>query len=238
MLFRANVWYSGQVDLGHPLRSVVPSLDGPVLEVLNSTTAPMSARRVAHLVGRSPSGVNTVLARLAKHGLVTGTEQGPSILYQANRDNLAWPSIEAILAIRKTLLSRIAAAAEEWPAQPESLSVFGSFARGEAGADSDIDLLLVIPDNANRELYADLADSLSDSVERWTGNAAQIYTVDPALLTAHITADEPIVAEWRRDSITLTGRDIRDYIGGDRGKASRMRTIRSDKSTEAIARIS
>jgi predicted nucleotidyltransferase len=35
--------------------------------------------------------------------------------------------------------------------QPERIYLFGSHARGDAGADSDIDLMIVVPDDAERE---------------------------------------------------------------------------------------
>lgn len=81
------------MDLGHPLRAVVPSLDASVLEVLAGTTRPLSGREVAKLAGKgSPSGVRLVLQRLVKHGLVTREDRASAIYYVANRAHPAWPA--------------------------------------------------------------------------------------------------------------------------------------------------
>lgn len=55
--------------------------------------------------------------------------------------------------------------------QPERVYLFGSVARGEAGPDSDYDLLLVVPDDAPRERRD---SDLAYRVLRGTGIAADV----------------------------------------------------------------
>ncbi len=55
--------------------------------------------------------------------------------------------------------------------QPQRLYLFGSVARGDAGADSDYDLLVVVPDNAQPELRR---SRLAYEVLRGTGIAADV----------------------------------------------------------------
>jgi hypothetical protein len=47
---------------GLPLRSIIPTIDAPVLMVLAGTTRPLSGRRVAALAGASHPAVGAVLA--------------------------------------------------------------------------------------------------------------------------------------------------------------------------------
>src|SRR5580692_8272754 len=59
------------------------------------------------------------------------------------------------------LIRRIARIAERF--SPDKIILFGSYARGDAGPDSDIDLLVLFPDVADpnkrsAELYASLLD--------------------------------------------------------------------------------
>jgi len=55
--------------------------------------------------------------------------------------------------------------------QPERIYLFGSKARGDAGPDSDFDLLVVVPDSAPAECKR---SSLAYEVLRGTGTAADV----------------------------------------------------------------
>ncbi|GAA4961806.1 nucleotidyltransferase domain-containing protein [Kineococcus glutinatus] len=199
------------MDLAQPERSVVPSLDGPVLAVLARTTAPLAGREVARLVGvGSRAGVQRVLTRLAREGVVHAERRSNAVHYSANRDHLAWPAVEILAHLRAELLRRLTTHVDAWSVPAQTAAVFGSLARGEGGTDSDIDLLLVRPDldaEQSRTWEAQV-DALVTAVEAWTGNRAQPYDVSLQDLRAHVAADEPIVQSWRREAITLVGRDV------------------------------
>src|SRR6266508_1038245 len=64
------------VDVAHPIRAVVPTLDGPVLEVLARTTRPLTGREIHRLAETgSPNGVRLALTRLSGQGLVHAEER-------------------------------------------------------------------------------------------------------------------------------------------------------------------
>ena len=50
--------------------------------------------------------------------------------------------------------------------------------------------------------------ALAGAVEAWTGNRAQPYDVSLQDLRTHVEAAEPIVRSWRREAVTLVGRDV------------------------------
>jgi hypothetical protein len=59
------------MDFSTPISTVVPSLDGPVLQVLARAGKPLSGRQVHALTGSgSVAGVRLVLQRLASTGLM------------------------------------------------------------------------------------------------------------------------------------------------------------------------
>ncbi|TCO46350.1 nucleotidyltransferase-like protein [Kribbella antiqua] len=200
------------MDLSHPISTVVPSLDGPVLTVLARTTEPLTGRRIQQLAGAgSESGVRKVLLRLTETGLVGASQAGASTLYLLNRQHIAAATIEQLINLRQRLIDRIHDAIADWPTPPVHASLFGSAARGEGGLDSDIDILLIhenYPDLPPAE-WADQVDDLAQQVYRWTGNRAQMYELSLSQLDEHLAADEPIVAEWHRDAITVAGVDFR-----------------------------
>lgn len=207
------------MDLSHPLRTLVPTLDAVVLEVLAGTTRPLSAREVGRLVNRgSASGVRLVLQRLATQGLAVRESRTSATFYVANRDHVAWPAIQQMLNLDNELEHRIRDLVREWAVAPVTLALFGSAARRDGSADSDIDIVLVEP--AHHEIaeeWDNQRHELAEAVERWTGNLVQIYDLDEDLLAAHIEANEPIVAQWRKDARTLVGRDLAEMLRGRGG---------------------
>lgn len=200
------------MDLAHPIRALVPSLEGPVLTVLAGLTDAVSGREVARLAGTaSPAGVQRVLSRLVTEGVVRAERRSHAVLYSANRDHLAWPAVEVLTGLRRELLQRITDAVRAWPHAPRTAAVFGSLARGEGGVDSDVDLLLVHEDDlssAESRAWEAQVDALVAAVEAWTGNAVQPYVVSVAQFQAHVEASEAIVGSWRREAVTLVGSDV------------------------------
>jgi len=74
--------------------------------------------------------------------------------------------------------------------QPESIYLFGSLARGDAGADSDYDLLIIVPDDAPPERRQ---SRLAYQVLRGTGAAvdALVCTHGWFFARAHLRASLP-----------------------------------------------
>ena len=199
------------------MRAVVPSLDGPVLRVLAGTTRPLTGREVARLAGSgSEAGVRKVLQRLVQHGLVQVTEAGPASLYVANRAHLAWSAVETLVHLPDRFRERLTSLLATWNPAPVLAGLFGSAARGDGSTDSDIDLLLVRPDEVPDPLgeegggsaagsWAEQVDNLRLAVESWTGNAAQVYEIPLAEFVQTMRSGDPLVESWRRDLVVLAG---------------------------------
>jgi hypothetical protein len=215
------------MNLAHPVRAVVPTLDGPVLEVLAGTTRPLTGREVHRLArAGSPNGVRRVLARLVEQGLVHAEERAAAVFYVANRDHVAWPAVDLLTSLRRSLLDRLHAEFGSWRPKPVHASLFGSAARGEGGDQSDVDVLLVRPAGVEEDEspWADQVDRLRRQVWAWTGNRCQAFQVDLVRLAEHVHARDPLVDAWLRDAITLVGSDLRTVLrrlpvsggGGDR----------------------
>jgi len=203
------------VDVEFPIRSVVPTLDGPVLTVLARTTRPLTGREVHGLAGAgSANGVRLALARLARQGVVHAEERAAAIFYEANREHLAWPAVEILAHLRRTLLERLREDLRAWRHAPVHASLFGSAARGDGDADADIDILLVRPSGVDEDepAWAEQIDGLRTKVERWTGNRCQPFQVDLERMRQYVRSHDPLADEWRRDAITLAGKDLRTVL--------------------------
>lgn len=76
--------------------------------------------------------------------------------------------------------------------QPEQIYLFGSVARGEAGPDSDYDLLVIVPDSAEPERRR---SRLAYQALRGTGTAADVvvWTRSRFDSRAHLKASLPAI---------------------------------------------
>ena len=211
------------VDLSNPINAIIPSLEGQVLRVLAHSTEPLSGSRVAELAttGSNP-GVRTALNRLVRHGTVLARRSGPSILYTANRDHLAWPAIERAVQVTDaalaTLEGRVSDLVREHlgahDADRTTVAVFGSVGRASSTLDSDIDLVAVFPDSVDAAMVEQLVDAVTRNVERWTGNACNIYDVNSTRLEQMIAARDPIIESWSAEARTFLGPDLRRRLRG------------------------
>lgn len=196
------------MDLKSPITTVVPSLDGPVLLVLARAEEGLSGRQIHKLAGSgSVAGVRLVLQRLAATGLVHVDDVGNSLLYRLNRKHLVAPVVEQLSNLRSTLLSRLAEEIGGWRLPAVHASVYGAIARGDGDQDSDVDLLLIRPDQHELEdvVWEDQVNRLMQTVVDLTGNAAHVFELSQTELTGHLAGEDPILNDWLQPSIQLTG---------------------------------
>jgi predicted nucleotidyltransferase len=204
------------MDVARPYTSVCSTLDGDVLRVLARTTGVLTGREVAALTGRrSHSGVLDALHRLTEHGLVTRVELNRAYLFTLNREHLAAPAVEILMGMRSELLRHLRDAFESWQIAPAHASMFGSAARGDGDTTSDIDLLLIRPDDVaedNAAWRAQVAD-LKDEIRRWTGNHAQIVELADEEVLRRQESERAIITALRSDAVVLYGSEIATLVG-------------------------
>ena len=136
----------------------------------------------AELIRLADSGTGAVhrqLRRLEDAGWVTGTRVGNQKHYQANQACPAFNELRGLIVKTVGLVEPIRRALDPLSDRISVAFVYGSMAKGEAHADSDIDLLIV---SATLEL-ADLYDHLQEA------ESALGRTVNPNLMTAQ---------EWKK----------------------------------------
>lgn len=214
------------MDLSSPISSVIPTAHGAVLAVLARTDEPLSGRRVAELAqGRfGQSRVNEVLGELADSGVVLREKRPPAKLYRLNRDHVAATGIVALAGQWTELLGRIRDDLSSWVVPAEAGWLFGSAARGEAGRDSDIDILLVahardVDDNgedAIEEVWSAQVTRLSDRIQAWSGNSCEVLELSGDELRVADERDDRLVTDLRDHAVPLTGTDVRSWLSRSR----------------------
>jgi hypothetical protein len=207
--------HPGDVDLASPLRSIAPGLDSAVLEVLARTESGLSASQIARLSARGTrAGQQPVLNRLVEHGLVSADPANTGYLYRLNREHVLAPAVLAAAAARREILHRLTAAVLELYPLPVHASIFGSFARGEGGAHSDIDLLLLAHDDLDSHdpAWTDQAHGLAEQVLAWTGNRLETLIFTESRFAQVVAQGEPIATSWLSDSVLLHGPSIETLV--------------------------
>lgn len=209
------------MDLSLPVSAVVPSLEGRVLLVLAHADAPLTGSRIADLVpGASNPGVRTALGRLVQQGTVLAAASSHAVLYRANREHLAWPAIQATVDYATNahamLRDRVVALVTEHlgadRADRTTLALYGSVARGTSTRESDVDLVLVTPDDLTGADAERLVLDLTDRVERWTGNTCAVYELSTGRVAELVRDADPMVRSWLDDASTINGPDLRGLL--------------------------
>lgn len=208
------------MNLSNPINSVIPGGHGVVLTILARTDRPLTGRRVAELAAGQlgKSRVNEVLGELAQAGIVAAEEHPPAKLYTLNRAHVAADAVVALTDLRGQLVARIRAALATWRPAPESAWLFGSAARGDGDAKSDIDVLVVRPDAVDGDdpgWLLQVAD-LSTRIREWSGNEASVMEYAACELAELAMSGERLVEEVRRDGIHLAGSPRVDRAGARR----------------------
>lgn len=204
------------MDLSFPLATIAPTLDAGVLHVLAATTAGCTAAEVHRRLGHgSDEGVRKVLARLVRQGVVLAETPARYPLYRLNREHVAAPYIEALTRVRDQIFANIRVEVAGWRIEPLHAGLFGSFARGTADSDSDIDVLLVRPEvlaEHAEDAWLDQLVHLERRIREWTGNVAQIIDLAPGTLGQMARDGDPLVDSWRAEDIPVHGERFLDLL--------------------------
>lgn len=110
-------------------------------ELYLNRTRQFSSSALAERAGVDPGNANRLLNRWSRVGLVVKHVDGRNVLFQASEDPLL-AALTDIFLRGSSLLEDIRAAL---PSQTDVAVVFGSVARGEERAESDVDVLVLGP---------------------------------------------------------------------------------------------
>lgn len=195
------------MDFVRAIEAIVPGAQGRVLAVLAETTAELNLRTIAQLAGVSQAQASRVLPGLVELGVVERREVPPASLFRLIPEHVASRALLALARSTDTVLDEIGRLAASLPHPPVSVIVFGSFARREAGPDSDIDITVVRPVDLDED-----DEGWVTSLERWrrdvrrlTGNPVEVLEVSTDEAAAKVAGPSQLWAEIRRDGRVVHG---------------------------------
>jgi predicted nucleotidyltransferase len=199
------------VDYSHPVEALIPGVQGRVLAVLARTEAELTMRTVARLAGVSPNRATSILNALIQLGLVERRDAGTAALVRLSRENEASKIVLRLAALPELVLARMTEAAQRITPPPASVTVFGSFARGQARNDSDIDVLVVRPEAVAAEDpgWERTLGEWSDAAARIAGNPLNLLVVSEAELLQLVRRRRSVWDNVVREGLTLVGTNLR-----------------------------
>lgn len=180
------------------------------LGVLLRTGEPLTGRQVHKLTRGSWSlwSIQGTLRDLTVLGLVESRVVGRAGVHTVNNDHAFVAALRSIVSPLSVLRATVTEFADS---DVQAIIVFGSVARGEATAGSDIDLAVTA--NAGWDQRAQLQETVNSRL----GNACDVlvFTEDEFARSD----GEPVLADVRRDGIALAGRMPRRHQSRNRGAA-------------------
>lgn len=185
------------MDFGQPFGGLMPGARGAALAALLRTGTPLTGRRVHALVAdrHSLGAVQQALRDLERLGLITTESVGRAGVHRINEGHAAIAPLRA-LASPIEMLTRVV---EETVRGVDAVIVFGSVARGDARANSDVDLVVIAAAawDGRAELQQQVHERLGNDCDvlHLTGDQFKVAPEDR----------EPVVSEILRDGITLVG---------------------------------
>jgi predicted nucleotidyltransferase len=203
------------MDFVQPIAAVIPGSQGRVLAALAETTAELNLRTLARLSGVSVAQASRVLPGLVELGLVERREVPPSSQFRLVRTHIAARAVLELAAARETVLTEIGYAAAALEVTPASVIVFGSFARGDAGRDSDLDAVFVRSDAVDEDdnRWAASVEHWRATVKAMTGNPVEVLEVPEREAAARLASGQPVWLDVLRDGRVVYGQSLDELAG-------------------------
>jgi len=196
------------VDFRRPVTAVIPDSQGQILASLAAVSGPLTLRGLSEVCGVSPAQCSRVLKRLVALGMVQRTDVPPAALFSLVRDHVASELLIRLADAHGAATKKIEDWAKRIRPTPQSVLVFGSFARGVADIDSDIDILIVRPALTETEesSWVDSRAEFEINVRRCTGNPVKVIEVERHELDELLKG--PLWSEIARGGKTVLGTAI------------------------------
>jgi predicted transcriptional regulator len=195
------------MDFVRPVEAIVPGAQGRVLAVLAETTAELNLRTIAELSGVSQAQVSRVLPGLVRLGVIERREVPPASLFRFVPEHVASRTIMALARSADTFAADLGQLVTALPVAPASVVVFGSFARREADAESDIDILVVRPREVDEDddAWGASMEQLHTQGRRLSGNSLEVFEVAEDEVASLLGSRRPLWADIRHEGRLIFG---------------------------------
>jgi predicted nucleotidyltransferase len=200
------------MDFRRPVEALIPDAQGRILGTLARTTEELTLSTLADLSGVSLAHAARIVPRLVDLGVVQRREVPPAVLVRLVPEHLAARAILALADLRHAFLEEMRESARSLDPAPVNVTLFGSFARGEDDAASDVDIVVVRP-----SVIGEGDATWSESIAQWearlrrvSGNAVNRIEITEDDVAKLMKSRRPLWQAIRREGIALYGVPLAD----------------------------
>lgn len=194
----------------YPLSAILAS-EGSVrvLRELARHGGELNAPVIASHVRMSPQQVRQILGALQDLGMVEGVGTGRYLSYRMRRTHPLYDALDALFRAEEerfdAILEAIRSAASSVSPTPRAVWLYGSVARGEDMAHSDVDVALVVDETGSDSASAAVREVLREAEER-LGVHFSVIGISPTDVL-RLSAGDPWWTNVSSDAIPLVGPD-------------------------------
>ena len=195
------------MDFARPVAALIPDAQGRVLATLAATTRELNLRTLAELSGVSVAHAARIVPRLVELGVVERRDVPPAVLVRLVREHLASRALLALADLRHAFLEELCESLRRLEPAPLSVTLFGSFARGDDDAASDVDVVVVRPSTVEEDdpAWSEAMAGWEGYVRRISGNAVNRIEVSADELPNLVKSRRPLWQAIRQEGVALSG---------------------------------
>lgn len=187
-----------------------------ILRALSRAGRGLTGRETARAAGMAQRAALDGLGRLEGAGVVRKTPAGRAFLFELRRDNRLLtdgilPLLEAEAAIRSGVFERLKRAVEK---HVISAWIFGSTARGEERAESDLDVLLLVERREHIEPARKRVSSVFEGLRKDFDVSPSLLVMTRLEFVRGYRAGKEFMRNVVKDGETLAGRSPEVVIDG------------------------
>jgi len=209
------------MNLAEPYDFVMSRSTAAVLRVLIGAQTSFSIRQIARIAEISVPQALRVIDHESDRGLVLVEHAGRARMCRFNKDHLAANAIVELLTLRERMINVIRDEISTWVIKPLHSSLFGSAARGGGGTESDLDVLVVRPEDVSENEWERQKYASGLNLKKKIGNTVSWFDISLAEMTNAKKAAEPIFSEWAKDGISLTESSLLNLLSVNKSKAQK-----------------
>jgi len=155
-------------------------------------------REIARKLKKSPTTISKFLKRYQNAGLLLSEKKLNHLVFKTNTDNINFKFEKINYNIKKLSFSGLIEHLEKELNCPEAIGIFGSYARGEDGKNSDIDIFVICPSKKEIILkkYENILEKQIQILILTEKDIEQMKKKNPELLNSLING-QIITGNWR-----------------------------------------
>ncbi|MBI4565676.1 MAG: nucleotidyltransferase domain-containing protein [Planctomycetes bacterium] len=200
------------------------------------TLAPLkegaTGREIAQLAGLDPHTALKALSILRSAGLVERRVAGPAFVFTLNRRHRLWkdclePALEAERMVRNRLFRVLSG---KLRSSVVSASVFGSAARDQDTAESDLDVCLIVAHQSDKRLALDIVEKLYSRVAKEFGRRLAPLAWTEGEFRRSLRKAGALVRAIRSEGLTFLGPELKGMFHDETNRPS----TRSSRSLKPV----